>query len=95
MSKYTPGPWLIDEKEATFVYALNDEGWNRFSAHVQDAHTPADELEANARLISAVPDLLEAAMAAIEDVMSIDNDHCLAPEVGRKLRAAIAKATGI
>lgn len=55
MTKHTPGPWLV---EGRTVYALNDDGYNRFSALVQDAHTPGDELEANARLIAAAPDLL-------------------------------------
>lgn len=59
---FTPGPWLLSGRT---VYALNDEGFNRFSALVQDAHTPWDELEANARLIAAAPDLL----AALDDLL--------------------------
>ncbi len=57
MTKHTQGPWLV---EGRTVYALNDDGYNRFSALVQDAHTPRDELEANARLIASAPELLEA-----------------------------------
>lgn len=49
---FTPGPWLLSGRT---VYALNDEGFNRFSALVQDAHAPAYELNANARLIAASP----------------------------------------
>lgn len=50
MSEYTKCPWL---REGRTVYALNQDGFNRFSASVQDAHTSANELEANARRIVA------------------------------------------
>lgn len=56
-TKHTPGPWMIAGKT---VYALNEDGYNRFSALVQDAHTKESELVANARLIAAAPELLEA-----------------------------------
>ena|SRR5690554_5203592 len=65
MSKFkgTPGPWYRVGKT---VYALNGQGFNRFSALVQDAHTSDEELEANARLFSVAPKLLDAAIMAIE-----------------------------
>lgn len=50
MIEHTKGPWLRDGKT---VYVLNEHGFNRFCAQVQDAHTPAEELEANARRIVA------------------------------------------
>lgn len=55
--KHTKGPWL---REGAFVYALNC-GINRFSAYVQnDNHdATAEEIEANARLISKAPELVE------------------------------------
>ncbi|MHC3750731.1 hypothetical protein ACYKDZ_17825 [Stutzerimonas stutzeri] len=98
MTKHTPGPWLV---EGRTVYALNDDGYNRFSALVQDAHTPGDELEANARLIAAAPDLLEAAELALEVAEGWIHDQLdgtgIAGEALGKLdsvRAAIAKARG-
>ena len=61
-NKHTPQEWLRD---GTTVYALNVEGTNRFSAQVQGGwatsgrnRTEASELEANARLIAAAPELL-------------------------------------
>jgi hypothetical protein len=89
MSGHTPGPWLLAGRT---VYALNAEGVNRFSALVQDAHAPAYELNANAHLISAAPDLLEA----LEMAMEI-GDQCSRGFLGKfqaKARAAIAKARG-
>jgi hypothetical protein len=57
MSQHTPGPW---RRDGLTTYALNEHGWNRFSAQVQDPHTPLEELLANARLIAAAPEMLEA-----------------------------------
>lgn len=103
--KHTPSEWLIagcDEK--TFVYALNDQGYNRFSANVQMGHvapmerTPLAELEANARLIAAAPDLLNELInlsvrfkaAAIQ----AGTDEEFAELAIAGALAAIAKATG-
>ena len=54
---HTPGPW---KREGRFIYALGDNGINRFMLQVNpgglsDVSAGADELEANARLIAAAP----------------------------------------
>src|SRR5690554_1157793 len=93
--KFTPGPRMLSGRT---VYALNDQGFNRFSALVQDAHTSAVELDANARLIAAAPELL----GALEYLMAIADrsgreryiQFQLTPEFLEPARAAIAKATG-
>ena len=93
--KFTTGPWMLSGRT---VYALNDQGFNRFSALVQDAHTSAVELDANARLIAAAPELL----GALEYLMAIADrsgreryiQFQLTPEFLEPARAAIAKATG-
>lgn len=61
--KYTKGPWLIAGEDARFVYALGPKGTNAFWCQVQSAgpgRALSDECKANARLIAAAPDLLEA-----------------------------------
>lgn len=72
MSGHTPGPW---EKDGLTVYALMHAGWhkgveqfkNRFFCGVQgDVECSTRELDANARLIAAAPDLL-AALKACRD----------------------------
>ena len=50
MTDHTKEPWLCDKRT---VYALNKNGFNTFSAVVQDCHTSNSELEANARRIVA------------------------------------------
>ncbi len=65
MSKYTHTEWL---REGNTVYALNLEGSNRFYLQVQSGwatqgrmRTGDDEIEANARLIAAAPELFDFA----------------------------------
>ena len=73
---HTPGEWKVGEDEP-FVYALNNAGTNRFFLSVQpgwiarvgnnhpdDERTPHEELMANACMIAAAPDLLEAVRLA-------------------------------
>jgi gentisate 1,2-dioxygenase len=89
MSKHTPGPWKI-------VDAWNDhmvEGQNGEEIIWQDGpHGTPTINEANARLIAAAPDLLEALenLADYVDERAGDNE-CRPIE---NARAAIAKAKG-
>jgi len=91
MSKFTAGPWLIADK--TFVYALNADGSNQFSCPVQRGYladgyiTPADELVANANLISAAPDMFDAIDAA-DPAFAVLNVQ----GVGGQARACIREA---
>ena len=50
MTDHTKEPWLCDKRT---VYALNKNGFNIFSAVVQDCHAGNSELEANAHRIVA------------------------------------------
>lgn len=66
----------------------------------EDPDTSDDEKEANARLIAAAPDLLEALQAFVspwdgDSVEEIESQSGLATSVRiEQARAAIAKATG-
>lgn len=98
MGKHTHTEWKWDGRD--FVYALNAEGSNRFFCGIQGGwstqgrtRTDGDELIANARLIAAAPDLLEALNA----LLSRAKKEIADPEdVGEVYQAerAIAKATG-
>lgn len=82
-TKHTPGPWALHvgndyiriEAENSEIWVLGETLWN----------VGNEEDMANAQLIAAAPDLLEAAQA-VSEFQSIGN---LA-----KLNAAIAKAKG-
>lgn len=98
-TKHTPGQWLIDGVEPkSFVYALNQQGYNRFWAHVQGGNTApmeqttVEEVEANARLIAAAPDLLEALKHCVDWLNAAGIAQSM--PVQKQARAAIAKATG-
>jgi hypothetical protein len=117
MTVYTPGPWLLD---GVTVYALQahrtwgrkPEFVNRFSANLQPGvdsagnRTPEAELQTNARLMHAAPDLFEAcreAMLQIELLQVMLQLEAPAKEfpadgIGKDVLtrgyAAIARATG-
>lgn len=86
MSKHTPGPWKK-------VFASNNfEVQNSIGKCVADAWSydideDQDQMTANANLIAAAPDLLEALEAVY--MMSTRN-----PEAWDMARAAIARAKG-
>jgi hypothetical protein len=80
MSKHTPGPWTAKEGIG---------GWQQFGSGGAAPVRVYDE--ANARLISASPDLL----AVLEELQSLE-DYCgrVPGAIADKIDAAIAKATG-
>lgn len=104
----TPAPWLIaDDEQKTFIYALNEDGTNRFDLsvrrgyeqqpkHGEGVRTSTEEIQANARLIAAAPDLLEALnMTDLSLHIADERGPCLCSQcVFRKAaKVAIAKAT--
>ncbi len=63
MSGHTPGPWSISRYSATSVEAVNQRGvasTGGYQSNMIDAEVLLAENEANARLIAAAPELLEA-----------------------------------
>lgn len=104
-TKFTPGPWHTGEPFAIFPGAplrfhVSQAAGAPYTPNYSDvanlsAETiPGEKLEiqrANARLIAAAPDLLEALRELYE---SLDSCVDLTPERMWKARAAITKATG-
>jgi len=93
---HTPGKWQIEDRN--FVYVLDSEsGTNRFWAGLSAGfigtgeRTSAEEIYANARLIAAAPDLLEALRSLMDD---IGNDGIACPLSKNMALEAITKATG-
>lgn len=90
--QHTPGPWTYQATAGNHDYAVYPEATGKCLALVRDFD------EANARLITAAPELLEAAqnarnvLAALAtgDLKTISRDSAALVT----LRAAIAKATG-
>lgn len=106
MSEYTPGPWGMSGRCYELgdgLAGINGQGWNELAGVVIKVNgRRSDEGIANARLIAAAPDLLEALQEmvagdaeAIEDAKRLGvpfPDEMLAAY--HKARAAIARATG-
>jgi hypothetical protein len=92
MSKHTPGPW---QARGSTVLAKSRIGTNCTDADVAVYGAPlvceSIRSDANARLIAAAPDLLEA-LRSLE--LSADLPAMFNDPVRVKARAAIAKAEG-
>jgi hypothetical protein len=89
---HTPGPWETGEKRGVWAGpVIGTAGLNKGVAFVVSQTFQGEETAANARLISAAPDLLAACeelLIYLGDWDDMDNDTCAAA------RKAIAKAKG-
>lgn len=93
----TPGPWfahdasnLLTHDESGPLYRIGPDEYTSVAEvrpGSEDDDLPA-QTEANARLIAAAPDLLEALEQCVEKLWTTDK------ETVEKARAAIAKARG-
>jgi hypothetical protein len=95
--KHTPGPWEADFETYPIMVRSQSETWplvdelgnEEGRAGVFIANT--GDNKANARLIAAAPDLLDALMTVPQGLLWSDDDLWRWHD---KARAAIAKATG-
>ncbi|WP_292085368.1 MULTISPECIES: hypothetical protein [unclassified Brevundimonas] len=101
--KHTSGPWEVvrtnergrqaPDGETLWVYAGNGNGWvgdSYFSVLIGSEKGA----EANARLIAAAPELLEAANAALGALTGNMDGDWIGQDPVALLRAAIRRATG-
>lgn len=94
----TPGPWVAETSLGYTRSAGIFAGKNLVAtacAGIPSGHLPADITEqealANARLIAAAPELLDALMLAVRQN---EHDMVMTGEELRQCLAAISKATG-
>lgn len=80
---HTPGPWVQHQ-----MLIRNARG-----EYICDIKFPDDdpEIQVNARLIAAAPDMDEAIEQALDDMA---DSHCVCEETKQMLIAALAKARG-
>lgn len=95
MSKHTPGPWSA-EVDRENDHEINIVSGNRpFVATAWPANHQEDkEQEANARLIAAAPELLEALRIVRDTLPHINGNASSVNSLLKLTGAAIAKATG-
>jgi hypothetical protein len=91
-TQHTPGPWLYTQEGVDAFGIVKPDGYSIVHLAALHNSTSASELPANARLIAAAPDLLDALRGLIRDigVSAVYQDH----PAYNAARAAIAKATG-
>lgn len=101
MSKHTPGPWEIDKRCETSVFAELDGrrgicSTGGYSTNTIDPEVLNDENNANARLIAAAPDLLEALGTILMMIPAVTygtvEDANLLSNIEDVARQAIARA---
>lgn len=90
MKAHTPGPWRVDADRCEVQIGEHCRAYQR-----HDGGIWIDELEANARLIAAAPDMLAAlhkalCLIGLRDEWTFAGRH----EATEVIRAAIAKAEG-
>ena len=89
---HTLGPWQYDINAiSTEAIIVDLEGYTVVELHALENSTCSSDLEDNARLIAAAPDMLDALMDFV-NYFGHDNDNGL-DEMLTNARAAIAKAT--
>ena len=102
MAAHTPGPWAVYLPEHD-VTAWDEDADRTITVALMSSDESEEICEANARLIAAAPDLLEAAQAALTlnpDTYAIGSSQRGSDtewDLQRKqdaLRTAIAAATG-
>lgn len=91
MSKHTRGPWRVGNNQ--FHAYIHSQAGVVAEVFQDDEHC---NVEANAQLIAAVPDLLEALKEAFQHLETIygRNHERGEPHVFKMAREAIAKAEG-
>ena len=92
-TQHTPGPWHVATRRIEFHSERVFAAGSRYIACIGGSDDTVEEQKANAHLIAAVPDLLEA----LEDVTDrLDwlnsDDNARIMEATDKARSAIAKA---
>lgn len=87
MSKSTPGPWKLSVSNMTVITDADGESLASVCSPFSRIMSK-QEFTANARLIAAAPELLEAAKEAVEFLVANGMAH------GKKLQEAIDKAEG-
>jgi hypothetical protein len=92
MTKHTPGPWQA--KAGLSRWNVTTTGQPR-TFNIAAINTDRPEQAANARLIAAAPELLEALEACAEyGAITWEHDPESEPTCYQQARAVIAKATG-
>ena len=93
MAKHTPGPWVTSATDDTVVIDATGREVAAIDGDYNDPDT-WPQMEANARLIAAAPELLEAAMTAYKWLDNLPSRPAGCTDRMLALYYAISKAEG-
>ncbi|MBU6190660.1 MAG: hypothetical protein KGR68_15195 [Betaproteobacteria bacterium] len=103
-AKHTPGPWVLENRGYKFIVSKPGDGYITRDVCRMDASTmSAFAQEANARLIAAAPELLEALRVFVSAAYPVTTEinprghawsEAYLDQALDNARAAIAKAEG-
>lgn len=88
-AKHTPGPWEIERGYSTIIKSIGPCVADEYAGSAW-----LEVSEANARLIAAAPELLDALKELLDREWQDDEGDYTLEMARRKARAAIAKAIG-
>ncbi len=94
-SKHTPRPWCANAKHSgpsVWRVEVESAAWFNDGYIIADLWGP--DAEANAHLIAAAPDLLDALISTRDSLQAMADEGIVAQDSWPTLDAAIAKATG-
>ena len=99
MTEFTPGPWKYSTGSVYKAESVDADGYPTSAIEHMDRENPdtfGAERDANARLIAAAPDLLEALQELVAEVENNEalNHHAFETTGFNMAFAAIAKAEG-
>ena len=92
MNKHTPGPWfaVADKGQTIIRTSRSSAAFSPLAIVKGDKRDTLKDQEANARLIAAAPDLIDA----LSEIINDGGKFVMTNETHRKARAAIARARG-
>ena len=100
MTKHTQGPWGLSD-DGFVVFGPAPDGWGIAQILLYDRKTPGgidkEEQKANAKLIVAAPELLEALETAVRWLRRLETEYkgCLNEDaIDKHLMKAVVKAKG-
>lgn len=91
-TKHTPGNWFVDVASSGLRVLTDDRRATIICQEIGPPSNPA--AQADARLIAAAPELLEALRGLLSEANSASKPLHEYSEWSNKARSAIAKATG-
>lgn len=79
MPAYTPGPWLVQaERDGTFTVWTRQPYTGSLATVIDEDINGPYPAKANARLIAAAPELLDALLALLEHGVSVAGEQAVA-----------------